>query len=354
MSLAWAPGLHHDILVSLTRGRRGRSLLRWPALLILALSLGLVAAPLPAGAQQPAKVYRIGYLTAGPISPRMHLVEAFRQGLGELGYMEGHNFALVTRSAERGPEQLSDRAAELVRLNVDVIVAVTTPAVQAAQQATGMIPIVMVSVADPVATGFVASLARPGGNTTGLSILSAELSGKRLQLLKEVVPRVSRVAVFWNPANPSNALQIGETKVAAQALGVQLQPLELRGPQDLESAFQAATRGRAGALIMLDDPLFFTHRTPIVALAAKSRLPAMYGLTGFVEAGGLMSYGTNLSDLHRRAATYVDKILKGAKPADLPVEQPTRFELVVNMKTAKALGITFPQSILVRADQVIQ
>ncbi len=318
------------------------------------LVLGILAPPLVPNAQQPAKVYRIGYLTAGPISPRTHLVEAFRQGLGELGYVEGQNFALVIRSAEQGPEQLPDRAAELVRLSVDVIVAITTPAVQAAQQATRKIPIVMVSVADPVATGFVASLARPGGNITGLSILSAELSGKRLQLLKEVVPRVSRVAVLWNPTNPSNVLQIGETKVAAQALGVQLQPFEVRGPHDFESAFQAATRGRAGALIALDDPLFYGERTRIVGLAAKTRLPAMYGLTGFAEAGGLMTYGANNPDLHRRAATYVDKILKAAKPADLPVEQPTRFELVVNMKTAKALGLTFPPSILIRADQVIQ
>ena len=321
---------------------------------LVAVAFGLFAAPLAAGAQQPAKVHRIGYLTAGPISPRTHLVEAFRQGLGELGYVEGHNFALVIRSAEQGPEQLPDRAAELVRLNVDVIVAVTTPAVQAAQQATRKIPIVMVAVADPVATGFVASLARPGSNITGLSLLSAELSGKRLQLLKEVVPRVSRVAVLWNPTNPSNVLQIGETKVAAQALGVQLQSLEVRGTEDFENAFQAATRERAGALIMLDDPLFVTHRTRIVGLTAKSRLPAMYGLTGFAEAGGLMTYGANVPDMHRRAATYVHKILKGAKPVDLPVEQPTRFELVINMKTAKALGITFPPSIMVRADQVIQ
>ncbi len=321
---------------------------------LVGVALGLFAAPLAAEAQQPARVHRIGILLSGPISPRMHLVEAFRQDLRELGYAEGHNIALVIRSAEQGPEQLPDRAAELVRLNVDVIVAVATPAVQAAQQATRKIPIVMVSVVDPVATGFVASLARPGGNTTGLSILSAELSGKRLQLLKEVVRGVSRVAVLWNPTNPSTVLQIGPTKVAAKALGVRLQPLEVRGPQDLESAFQAATRGRAGALIALDDSLFYGERTRVVALAAKSRLPAMYGFREFVDAGGLMAYAVNQADLWRRAAILVDKILKGAKPADLPVEQPTRFELVINMKTAKALGLTFPQSILIRADQVIQ
>jgi putative ABC transport system substrate-binding protein len=277
-----------------------------------------------------------------------------RAKLAELGYVEGQSIRFEYRGAYGHVDRLPSLAEELVHLNVDVIVAVATPEVQAAHQATRKIPIVMVAVVDPVATGFVASLARPGGNITGLSLLSAELSGKRLELLKEVVPGVSRVAVLWNPTNPSNALQIGATKVAAQALGVQLQPLEVRGPQDLESAFQAATRGRAGALIALDDPVLGSHRTRIVALAAKIRLPAMYGLTGYAKAGGLMTYGPNIPDLFRQAAVFVGKILKGAKPADLPVEQPTKFELVINLKTAKALGLKIPDSMLVQADEVIQ
>ena len=322
--------------------------------LIFLLVLGILAAPLAAHAQQPAKVYRIGILPPGPISPRMTLWEAFRQGLRELGYVEGHNIALVIRSPERGPEQLPDLAADLVRLKVDVIVTAATPAIQAAQRATRTIPIVMAVSADPVETGLVSSLARPGGNTTGLSLLSPELSGKRLELLKAVVPRVSRIAVLFNPTNPASAIQMREAEVAARALGAQLQRLDVRGPDDFAKAFQAATRGQAGALLVLDDPLPFSYRTQIVALASKSRLPAMYGLTGFAEAGGLMSYGANNVDMFRRAAVYVDKILKGAKPADLPVEQPTRFELVVNLKTAKTLGLAIPQSVLIRADQVIQ
>ena len=212
----------------------------------------------------------------------------------------------------------------------------------------------MVGVGDPVATGLVASLARPGGNVTGLSQLSPELSGKRLDLLKAVVPGVSRVAILWNPTNPTNAPQLTETKVAAQALGVQLQLMEVRSPQDFESKFQAATRERAGALITLDDLLIFTHRIQIVALAAKSRLPAIYGWSAFAEAGGLMSYGPDFQDMYRQAAVFVDKILKGAKPGDLPVERPTKFELVINLKTAKAFGLTIPQSILQRADLVIE
>jgi putative ABC transport system substrate-binding protein len=212
----------------------------------------------------------------------------------------------------------------------------------------------MVAVVDPVGAGLVASLARPGGNITGLSFLSVELTGKRLELLKEVVPRISRVAVLWNPANRSNVLQLEASKIAAPALGVRLQSLEVRGPQDLESAFQAATRERAGALITLDDPLLVIHRTRIVAFVAKNRLPAMYGFAVFVEAGGLMSYGPNLADHFRQAATFVGKILKGAKPADLPVEQPTKFELVINRKTAKALGLTIPPSVLIRADHMIE
>jgi len=322
--------------------------------LIITLTLGLLTAPLAAEAQQAAKVARIGILPPGPISERAHLWAAFRQGLRELGYVEGQNITLVFPSGEVRPERLPHLAAELVSLKVDVIVAATAVAVHAAKEATKTIPIVMPVTTDPVETGLVASLARPGGNITGLTPIASELSGKRLQLLKTVVPGASRIAVLSNPTSPGVPPQMRATEVAARALGVQLQSLEVRGPDDFETAFQAATKGRVAALIALDDPLVFTHRIRIVKLTARSRLPAMYGLTGFVEAGGLMSYGPNLADMYRRAATYVDKILKGAKPADLPVEQPTKFEFVVNLKTAKALGLTIPQSVLIRADEVIQ
>ncbi len=336
--------------------RRGRGILvsctTVQALVVLAL--GILAAPLAAEAQQPAKVYRIGILSPGPISPRMHLWGAFRQGLRDLGYVEGQNLALIIRSPEQGPEQLPGLAAELVDLKVDVIVTATDPAVRVAKEATKAIPIVMANTADPVESGLVSSLARPGANITGLSLISPELAGKRLELLREVVPKVSRVGVLLPSPSPSITPQMKQAEVAARSLGMQLQGLEVRTPNDFERAFQAAIRARAGALLTLDSALLYTHRTRIVDLAAKNRLPAMYGLTGFAEAGGLMSYGANLVHMYRRAATFVDKILKGAKPADLPVEQPTRFELVINLKTAKALGLTIPQSVLVRADQVIR
>jgi putative ABC transport system substrate-binding protein len=237
---------------------------------------------------------------------------------------------------------------------VDLILAATTPAIQAAKQATGTIPIVMATAVDPLATGFVASLARPGGNITGLSMMTSDLVGKQMQLLKELVPKMSRVALLWNPATPSSPPQLRHAKEAASALGVRLQPLEARGPGEIDSAFAAMTRERAGAVIVLVDTAFIPHRTRIADLAARSRLPAVYGLTDHAEAGGLMAYGPNVANLYRRAATYVDKILKGAKPADLPVEEPTKFELVINLKTAKALGLTIPPSVLVRSDQVIE
>ncbi len=319
----------------------------------LSLALGLLLVPLTADAQQSGKVPRIGILPPGPISKRVHLWEAFRQGLRDLGYVEGQNITLVFPSSEVRPERLHHLAAELVNLKVDVIVAATTDAVHAAAETTKTIPIVM-PVAVPVETGLVASLARPGGNITGLTLMASELSGKRLELLKTVVPRVSRIAVLLNPAAAVVPALMKETEVGARVLGIQLLPLEVRGPDDLESVFQAAIKGRAGALITVDDALIFTHRTRIVNLAAKSRLPAIYGFREFVDAGGLMSYAPNLADMYRRAATYVDKILKGAKPADLPVKQPTKFELVVNLKTARALGLTIPQSVLLRADQVVQ
>jgi len=315
----------------------------------------LLAAPLAAGAQQPAKVPRIGYLS--PLSPPADSIriEAFRQGLRDLGYVEGQNIAIEYRYAEGRFDRLPDLAAELVRLKVEVIVAASTPGILAAKNATSTIPIVMTLSADPVPTGLVSSLARPGGNITGLSLLSGELNQKRLELLKEVVPNLSRVAALWNPANPASRFQLKETEAAARVLGVQLQPLEVRGPDpDFEGAFQAATRGRAGALITPDDLLIFIHRTRIVDFAAKKRLPAMHGFRELADAGGLMSYTANRPHLFRGAAMYVDKILKGAKPADLPVEQPTKFELVINLKTAKALGLTIPPSLLGRADEVIQ
>jgi putative ABC transport system substrate-binding protein len=285
----------------------------------------------------------------------MHLVEVFRQGLGELGYVEGHNLALVIRSPEKGPDQLPDLAAELVRLKVDVIVTGGPPPIQAAKEATRTIPLVMAGHPDPVAGGLVASLARPGGNITGLSITAGlELYGKRLELLKEVVPKVSRVAFLFNPTTPANALQAKETEVAARALGVQLQALEVRSPNDIDSGFQAANKARAGALLTLDSPLFNTHRTRIVDLAAKNRLPAMYGFSEFVDAGGLMVYGVNLPDVWRRTAIHVDKILKGTKPAELPVEQPTKFDFVINLKAARQIGLTIPPQVLAQADKVIR
>ena len=322
----------------------------------VALAPAILSPPLTTAAQQPAKVHRIGFLsTSSPSDPRMQRrLEAFRQGLRELGYVEGQNIAIESRWAEGKYDRLPDLAADLVRLKVDVIVAAAAPAIQAAKQATRTIPIVMAIVIDPVATGFVTSLARPGGNVTGLSNMAPELVGKQMELLKEVVPKVSRVALLWNPANPGNPPLLREAEVAAGALGVRLQPLEARGPGEIDSAFAAMTRQRAGAVIVLVDSMLADHRTRIADLAAKSRLPAMYGITEHAEAGGLMAYGANLANMFRRAATYVDKILKGAKPADLPVEQPTRFELVINLKTAKALGLTIPPSVLIRADKVIQ
>jgi putative ABC transport system substrate-binding protein len=324
---------------------------------ISALAGGLLAAPLAAEAQPPEKVPRVGYLNPGspsdPLSQRR--LEAFRQGLRDLGYVEGQNIAIESRWAEGQYDRYPALAADLVRSKVDVIVAQSGAATQAAQQATRTIPIVMSLVNDPVGSGLVASLARPGGNVTGLTIISPDLVGKQLQLLKEVVPEVSRVALLRHPDNPASAAQLREAEAAARALGVRLQTLEARGPQEIDSAFAAMTRERAGALLIIPDAIFVNQRRQIAELAAKRRLPSIYGgTTGYAEAGGLMVYGPNPLDLKRRAATYVDKILKGAKPGDLPVEQPTKFELVINLKTAKALGLTIPQSLLLRADEVIE
>ena len=322
-------------------------MIRRPSLAV-ALALGLLAAPLAAEAQQAAKVARIGYLATN-LAASPHLREAFRQGLRDLGYVEGRNVVIEYRDAEGKLERLPALAAELVALKVDVIVAAGTPAALAAKQATRTLPIVFAAAADPVTSGLVTSLARPGGNVTGLSSLAPELVGKRLELLKQAVPGVSRVAVLWQPGALGERTEkdmLKGAEVAARALGVRLQFVEARGPADFDRAFSDMTRARAGALTVLPSTMFFSERRRLVDLAAKNRLPAVYPLREFVDAGGLMSYGPNLADLFRRAATYVDKILKGAKPADLPVEQPTKFELVINLKTAKALGLTIPPSLL--------
>jgi putative ABC transport system substrate-binding protein len=317
------------------------------------LAGGLLAAPLVAQAG-PGRIPRVGYVWARVSSEDQRTWEVARQGLRELGYVEGQNIALEVRWAEGRYERLPALVAELVRLKVDVLVVATTPGALAAKSATGTIPIVMTAVGDPVGSGLVASLARPGGNLTGLSLFNKEVSGKRLELLKESLPTVSRVAVLVNPGNPIHTTFWKETQSAAQTLGLQLQSIEVRGPKDFDDTFTTAARGRAEALLAFDDSLTLGHRTRLVALAAKHRLPAMYGFREFPDAGGLMSYGPNNLDLYRRTARYVDRILRGAKPADLPVEQPTKFELVINLKTAKALGLTIPPSVLARADQVIE
>jgi len=317
---------------------------------LLALTLAPLAAPLAAEAQPPTKVPRIGVLW--PVSDDPTL-EAFRQGLRSLGYIEGQNLLIEYRYAGGKDALLPDLAAQLVHLNPDVILTWTVVGARVAKQATATIPIVSGSMSDPVAAGLVASLARPGGNLTGLTSLTPQLSAKRLQLISEVVPGLPRVAVLSTP-NPTAQLGLRETEVAARSLGVRLQALDVRSPDDLDSAFSAIVRERAGAVIVLADALFIQHRKRLVDLAAKHRLPAIYFGKEHVDAGGLMSYAPSFPDMFRRAAYYVDRILKGAKPADLPVEQPTKFELVVNLKTAKALGLTIPQSVLARTDHVIE
>ena len=317
---------------------------------------GLLAAPLAVEAQPAGKVYRIGYLSNSPPNTleisRLH--EAFRQGLRERGWVEGRNAVIEWRFAEGRMERFPDLAADLVRLKVDLIVTTGGPAARAAKQATTTIPIVAVAVSDPVGQGFVASLARPGGNVTGLATLFPELAVKRLGLLKEILPGVSRVAVLWNAANPGGVIILRGVQAAARTLGVTLQSREVRGPDDFEAAFAKMSRERHDALMILDDPLLFQYRASLVDFAAKKRLPTMHPFRESVEAGGLIAYSVNPAELNRRAAEYVDKILKGADPAELPIEQPTEFELVINLKTAKALGLTIPPSLLQRADQVIE
>jgi putative tryptophan/tyrosine transport system substrate-binding protein len=320
------------------------------------MGANFAAAPLIAAASSSGKVARIGFLSPGSVTEsRMRPnVDAFRQGLRELGYVEGRSIAIDFRWAEGKYERLPALAAELARLNVDVIVAMTVPAVKAAQEATRTIPIIMAAVVDPVATGLVANLARPGQNVTGLTMMTPELTGKQLALLKEIIPKLSRAALLWNPANPGNAPQLRAAREAARVLGVRLQPFEARGPSAIDAAFGAMNRERAEGLIVLVDSMLSGHGKHIVDLAENHHLPAVYGLPDLAKAGGLIAYGVDAPALFRRTATYVDKILKGAKPADLPVEQPTKFELVINLKTAKALGLTIPPSILLRADQIIE
>ena len=319
--------------------------------LTVLLALGLLVAPLVAAGQPAAKIVRVGSLGVTPPVPST--TEAFRQGLRELGWVEGRNLSIEFRDAGGKPERLADLAAELVRLKVEVIVARGSQATGAAKRATSTIPIVMSASGDAVGTGLVASLARPGGNVTGLTFIAPESSGKRLELLKEALPGATRVAVLWNPADPPRKLELRETEGAAQRLGVKLLSVEVEGPEDLERRFSTIAGERAQALIVFTDPITTAHRKRIADLAIKSRLPMISGFSEYAEAGALMSYGPSLPALYRRAATYVDKILKGAKAADLPVEQPTTFELVINLKTARALGLTIPQSLLARADQTI-
>jgi putative tryptophan/tyrosine transport system substrate-binding protein len=322
---------------------------------ISSLAGGLLGAPL-AAAQPGGKVPRIGFL--GVSSPTdavfRRFFEAFRGGLAELGYVEGQSIAIEARWAAGQYERLPALAAELVRLKVAVIVTAAVPAIRAARDATRTIPIVMAAVVDPVSTGLVAGLARPGGNITGLSVMSPELVGKHLEMLREILPKVSRVAVLWNPTNLGNPPQLRAGEQAARALGMQLQPLEAKTSGEVDEAFAAMTREGAGALVVLVDILFSNQRTQIARLAATRRLPTVYGLTEHVGAGGLMAYAPSFVDQYRRAAVYVDKILKGASPGDLPIEQPTKFELVINLKTARTLGLAIPPSLLGRADEVIQ
>ncbi len=316
---------------------------------------GLLAAPLAAESQQAGKVYRIGVLLGGSQPDTLLVQEAFRQGLRDLGYVEGRNIHIEYRFAEGRFDRFPQLAAELVRVKVDVIFAPGTAGAQAAMKSTATIPIVIATAGNPAGDRLIGSFARPGGNVTGLTMLAGpELGGKYLELLKEAAPRVSRVAVLWNPLTAPHTALLKEAGTAARALGLDLQPVSARQPDEIEGAFAAMSGARADGLVVLPDAIFLNLRARIAGLASKSRLPAMYGFREEAEAGGLMSYGASLPELIRRAAGYVDRILKGAKPADLPVERPTRFELVINLKTAKALGLTIPQSLLLRADEVIQ
>jgi putative ABC transport system substrate-binding protein len=314
----------------------------------------LLATASIAEAQQSIKFPRIGYLTTTFASEVTGRVEALRQGLRQLGYLDGKNIVIEYRYGEGKPDRLPALAAELIDLKVDLIVTHGFPPARAAKQATTTIPIVMAVIGDAVGAGLVASLARPGGNITGMTSISSEMYGKRLELIKEISPKLSRVAILSSEVSPATEIAMNEIKVTANALDVQLQTLRVRGPNDLQSVFDASTKAGADAVIILQGPLTSSYRKRIIELATKSRLLAMYHESEFPDAGGLMSYGVNYSDMYRRVATYVDKILKGAKPADLPVEQPTKFEFVVNLKAAKQIGLTIPPNVLARADKVIR
>jgi putative tryptophan/tyrosine transport system substrate-binding protein len=321
---------------------------------IVTLGLSLLVAPLVAEAQPVPRMWRIAFLGAESPATSQHFLDAFREGLRDLGYVEGQNITIEARWAEGRNERFPDLVAELVQLRVHVLLAISTPAALAAKQGTQTIPIVFIA-SEPFGSGIVASLARPGGNMTGLSLaLGEEFAGKWLELLREAIPHASQVAILWNPANPANVEYLKALQVSAQRLGVTLEPQGVQDPNQFESVFAAMATARAQALIVLTDPLTVRYRDQIVELAAKDRLPAMYGFREFVDAGGFMAYGSNVSYICRRAAVYVDKILKGAKPGDLPVEQPTQFELVLNLKTAQALGLTLPPSLLFQADEVIR
>ena len=319
----------------------------------LAACLGSFSFATAADAQQPASPRHIGVLLA-LFSQESKEAQAFRQGLRDAGYAEGRDVVIEWRSANGDYDRVPELAADLVQRKVDVIVVDTTVATRAAKRATSIIPIVMATVADPVGTGLVASLAHPGGNVTGLSMMTTDLSAKRLQLLKEAIPRLTRVAVLWNPDTPYHPKAIEELKAVAPSLSIELSFVGARTSEDFGAAFSAVRRARAQALYVIVDPYFFNHRTTLLTWASKARLPVIYGEKNFAEAGALMSYGPNFGDMFRRSAEYVDKILKGAKPADLPIEQPKEFEFVINLKTAKALGLTIPESILLRADEVIR
>jgi putative ABC transport system substrate-binding protein len=324
-------------------------------IITIALRALLVALSFPVQAQQPTKIPRIAYLAGSSPSAMSARTDAFRQGLRELGYVEGKTIVVEWRFGEGKADQVPRLVAELVRLKVNVIVTGGSRVTRVAKQATSTIPIVMAQDNDPVANGFVASLAQPGGNITGLATLRPELSGKQLELLKEIIPKLSHVAFFGTSTMPGNAQALKETEMAAGAFGVKLQYLDVLGSKDIEAAFRAASKGQADAVLMqARGSITSSHRTEIAELAVKNRLPTIYPWKEFVEAGGLMSYATSISDLDRRAATYVDKILKGAKPAELPVEQPTKFEFIINLKAAKQIGLTIPPNVLARADKVIR
>jgi ABC-type uncharacterized transport system substrate-binding protein len=337
-----------------TRGQKSEVGSPWSVVgKALALSAMLFALCLPVQAQQAAKVPRIGFLFAGPPSALQDRVEAFRQGMRERGYVEGKNILVEYRYGDGKLDRLPALASELVQLKVSVIVTGGSQATLPAKAATSTIPIVMAQDNDPVGSGFVASLARPGGNITGLSNLTAELAGKQLEFLKEIMPKLSRLAVLRDLTEPGDPKAVKGTESAAKAFRVQLQYMEIQGPTEIDTTFRAGGK-RADALLVLPSAIFNSHRKQIVDLATKSRLPAMYYRAQFVEDGGLMTYGVDILDLYRRAAVFVDKILKGAKPSDLPIEQPTKFELVINLKAAKQIGFTIPPNVLARADRVIR